>query len=617
MRSRRFSKQDLAFALAIAVAVAVLCRPYLDASFVTMRGTATDTGDEGTILYDAARMARGHAPYREVFAFRGPYAFLPYVLAFQIGEPSARTGRIAQFAVVALWSGLAYLLGLAVTRRRSLALVAASWPFFVAWPAWAYAHLDLAAQLAAVAATLALLLAERRPDRTARWWIAAAGMFGGVATWTSLAQGATVLIALAGGLVVQSVLAGQPGRAAVSRQAWYWSGFAAATLLAVAWLVPHGAVRAAIDGTLIFPFKYYGSSANVTTYGYDAQDYVGAWVERGRWLGWTVRTCLGGLLLAPALAVIAAVAWVGRLLVRRVGWSWTAFEPGALGACALAAPAIPVLFSRTRSDVCHIGFVVGSCVFVLAAIVAVMSRSRRLFVRVVGAVGFVVLTVAPAAGAALYGYGLHLRAAPGVPIDDRVRARVPLELYNARLETGDTFVATPYGGWHYLATHHDNATSFSLLYEDPYCRGQWEVAAKQIIERKPAFLAMSGTIFELLAGKEPRLRELYFGYDGNYLLDRAKPGPALARKRWALSRIADDGSASSPVPIDLSTDDHLPRLFGDFGGGALRAALYGDRFFLFDAQTTYVGTLSGDGGSIEGRVFSGGTPVGRFRAAAP
>jgi len=250
-------------------------------------------------------------------------------------------------------------------------------------------------------------------------------------------------------------------------------------------------------------------------------------------------------------------------------------------------------------------------------LVAVMSRSRHLFVRAVGAVGFLALAVAPAAGAALYGYALHARAAPGARIDDHIRAHLGLELYDARLGTGQTFVATPYGGWYYLNTHHDNATSFSLLYEDPYCRGQWEVAAKQIIERKPAFLAMSGTIFELLAGKDSRLRELYFGYDGNYLLDRAEPGPPLARKRWALSRIAADGSASSPVPIDLSVDGHLPRMLGDFGSGPLRAALYGKRFFLFHTETTYVGTLSDDGGSIEGRTFSGGTPVGRFRAAAP
>jgi hypothetical protein len=61
-RSARFSKVDLAVAFAIAVGVGVLCLPYLDATFLTLRDSAAHTPDEGTILYDAARIARGHAP---------------------------------------------------------------------------------------------------------------------------------------------------------------------------------------------------------------------------------------------------------------------------------------------------------------------------------------------------------------------------------------------------------------------------------------------------------------------------------------------------------------------------------------------------------------------------
>src|SRR6185503_14165078 len=98
------------------------------------------TPDEGTALSDADRIERGHALYREVFNFRGPYAFLPYVAAFKLAPPTARTGRLAQFAIIAVWSAVAYALGLAITRRRSLAMTLAAWPLFVAWPAWPYAY---------------------------------------------------------------------------------------------------------------------------------------------------------------------------------------------------------------------------------------------------------------------------------------------------------------------------------------------------------------------------------------------------------------------------------------------------------------------------------------------
>jgi hypothetical protein len=604
---------DLALALAIAVAVALLCRPYLDATFMTLRDTAAQTPDEGTILYDAARMARGEAPYREVFNFRGVYAFLPYIAAFKIGEPSAHTGRLVQFGIVAAWSGFVYLLALAVTRRRSLALVVASWPFFVGWPAWPYAYPDFSAQLASVAAALAVVVAEKRAPATARWWVGAAGALGGVAASASLAQGAAVLVALAGGLALQDLLA-EDARAAVRRQRWYWSGFLAATTLSIAWLLPHGAVRDAVHATLVFPFKYYRSEANVTTYAYDAHGYLATWAARGRWVGWAARACVGGLLATPAVAVAVALLWISQRVVRGLRLSFTPLPTSVFTTCALAGPAIPVLLSRTRSDVCHIGFVVVSCVFVLALIVARATRSPRGLVRAASALGVLALLVPPLGGAGLYAYAVHKRVGPGEPIDAHVRASLGLDLYEARLRPGETWVATPIGGWYYLGTRHDDATSFSLLYEDPYCRGQWAVAAKQIAERKPAFLAMSETIFNLLAGSEPRLRELYFGSGGNYLIDRAEPGPPLVGTLWELSRISPDGATVGTMPLVLTVDGHLPRLLGNLRGGALRAALYGRSFSLFDDTTTYLGTLSDDGRTIEGRVFLGGAEVGRFRA---
>jgi hypothetical protein len=615
---RRFpAGVDLAFALAIAIGVFVLCRPYLQADFLTLRDDSAPTPDEGTILYDASRMARGHAPYREVFNFRGPYAFAPYILAFKIGPHGVRTGRIAQFAMLALLSGLAYLLALAAARRRWVALVVASWPFFVAWPAWPYAYVDFGSQLASVAAALALVCAERSPHRDGRWWIAAAGALCGIATWTSLSQGATALIAFGGGLALQSVLSDEPGRETWRKQAWYWGGFAGATLIAGAWLVPYGAVGDALWATLIFPFKYYRSGANTTTYGYDAREYLPHWDAESVWLGRMARTSLLGLLVVPVLATITALVWVARLLVRKVRGRWPSFPATTLGACALTAPAVPVLLSRTRSDVCHIGFVVSSSIFALAALIGVAARSRRRWRRAAAALGGLVLALPPIGGLSLYAYAAHKRPDPGVPLDVHLRASLLLDYYEARLAPGETYVATPYGGWYHLGSGHDNPTSFSLLYEDPYCRGQWAIAGKQIADRQPAFLAMSGTIFDLLAEREPRLRSLYFGFGGNYLLDRAQPGPPLARKRWALSRIEADGSVSDTRPIDLTVDEHLPRLFGDFGGGPLRAALYGKRFFMFAEATTYMGTLSDDGGTIEGRMFSGGTEIARFRATAP
>jgi hypothetical protein len=609
---------DLVLGLAIAAVAFVACLPFLNASFQTLRRDAGVTADEGTLVSDADRMARGHAPYREVFAFRGPYAYLPYVAAFKVAEPSARNARLVQFVIIALLSAIVYALGLAVTHRRLLAVVLASWPFLVAWPAWPFAYFDLGTQLYCALAGLAVVIVEAQPGH--RWdrLIVVAGAFGGAALWSSFAQGVPVMIALSIALALKDRSVGARSRDLWLRQARFWGGALVSTLAMVVWLLPYHAVVDAMRDVVFFPLRYYRSEANKTHYAYDIEDYVPQWTAIDRRLGWAVRACFYGMAALPALAVLIALAWIAlSVLFPRRGWGVAALPRGALAASAIAAPAVPVLVSRTRSDVCHIGFVAVGCTVVIAALVSSYWRARSPWRRFAGLLAFLALLVPPAGSLIIYGYGLRVRPRVGTPIDEQGRASCPADLYAARLRPDDRFVSTPYGGWSYTYSRRDNATSFALLYEDPYCEGQWPTAARQIVERKPAFLAMSATLFDLLAAQEPALKTLYFGYDGNYLLDRAEPGPALASTKWSLIRRDRQGREIDRRDLELTVEGQLPRVLGTFrGSGVLRAALYGDRFTLFDESVTYIGILAADGARIEGRVFTGWSETGTFRAVS-
>jgi hypothetical protein len=609
---------DVAIAALMAGVVFVLCLPYLDASFPNLRRDQSVMADEGTIISDADRMARGHVPYREVWAYRGLYGFLPYMLAFKIAEPSARNARLVQFAIVAVWTAVAYALGLAVTRRRFMAGVLASWPFLVAWTAWSFAYFDLSAQLYCALAALAVVAVEARPERRPGWLLAAAGGLVGAAIWTSFAQGVPVLVALAAALALKDCAEAAPLRAALRRQAAYFGGFAAATLAMILWLLPQHAVADAFDAIIIFPLRYYHSSAaNTTKYGYDIPIYVQHWRDSGVWLSWVARIFLWGLALVPALAVTIGLVWIGASLFwRRSGWRPAAMPRGALVAAALAAAAVPVLLNRTRSDVCHIGFIVVGCTVVVGALVSRAWRAPSLARRAAARVGLSLLVATPLASLVIYGQCLALRPRKGIPADQQGREAAYADLYAARLRPGERFVATPYGGWPYVYSHHDNATSFALLFEDPYCRGQWATAARQIVDSKPRFLAMPASMFAILADKEPSLKSLYFGSDRNYLLDRAEPGPALASTRWWLTRLDLAGQPVDTRGVDLVVEGQLPRVRASFGGGPVRAVLYGDLFQMFEADTTYVGTLAPDGASMQGRVFKGPTESGSFRAVA-
>jgi hypothetical protein len=271
-----------------------------------------------------------------------------------------------------------------------------------------------------------------------------------------------------------------------------------------------------------------------------------------------------------------------------------------------------VLLSATRSDVCHIAFVLVGCTMVIVCAAAGLLRTR---LKWAGAVLVAGLAVAPAGGAIVYGHALMKRPVPGTPIDEANRKELGISVLEARLSPGDRVVVAPYGGLQYLYTRHDNATSFCLLCDSDYCRAHWPIAARQILERLPPFMVMTSSIFARLAAQEPALSSRYFGYDGNYLLDRAEPGPALPPTwKWTLSRFDAAGRSAGSRSASFSVDGHLPRVLADLGGGPRRAAVYGRRFFLFEGDMTYVGTLEPGGAGVAGEVFDRGLPAGRFSA---
>jgi hypothetical protein len=71
------------------------------------------SGDEGTVLYDSLRIARGEVMYRDFFEFQGPIFYYTYAGLYAVTGPSVATARALHILVSALAS---MLIGILVAR---------------------------------------------------------------------------------------------------------------------------------------------------------------------------------------------------------------------------------------------------------------------------------------------------------------------------------------------------------------------------------------------------------------------------------------------------------------------------------------------------------------------
>src|SRR5262249_44468945 len=155
--------------------------------------------------------------------------------------------------------------------------------------------------------------------------------------------------------------------------------------------------------------------------------------------------------------------------------------------------------SRTRSDVCHIGFVLATTLLVLVALASGPLPHARVFR--VARHGFAAL-VGLLLAASLTIWLNNARVSPPplqrAAIDPHVAGIWQADVIAAMTDVNDRVYVAPLGGVQYLLARRDNVTAFNLLVDGPYSAGQWSIAAAQIVERKPRLIHASRPWFSLL-----------------------------------------------------------------------------------------------------------------------
>jgi hypothetical protein len=629
---------DLAVALVLVVATLLLLLPYVEVTMRTLRGDQSMGADELTYLANADRVRRGETLYTDIFEFRGPLPLAIPFVAFLLGKPGVALGRVAMIIFVALWTGLMYATARRIGGGRIASIMLAAFvPLFV-WPTWPYAYYDFVAQAFLCAAVL--FGAGARPTQSARWRLAGACLAG--ALWSHVAQGLPVMIAFAAAAALAAYTVGTARDArAVLRDIFVGVGAVSGALLLA--LLTTGVLRPALRSIFLFPFQsYHGSSYNITPYGVDRTWFLGQWRAQGPFAGFAAKLIVDTAVVLPRLSV-ALSALIGLELVILVALRLrqgpggsvrrTAQSMGTVAVTAsVAAASLPVLLNLTRSDLCHLGFVETTSLLAIAGLVLDRGTEpssrwghhmKLLSVWWRRAIGVV------AAGAVVVGAAFTVLCVTRPHVhedtDAYARRRFDTDQVAARTRPDDTIFVAQFGGWHYLYTGRRNATPYTALFGGSYSADQWPVAARAVLERRPRLLILNQKLFRLLTQHEPRINDIYFGTDGNYILDERRPGPPLSLgAQWAITR--RQGTAIqriSPVDFQAATGSArmqvgLPMATPSSGSSrrSVLGSVDGDLLCIFDGAEIYVGHIASDGKRIDGQIFKAGQSVATFEAVS-
>jgi hypothetical protein len=203
--------------------------------------------DEGIILHGAARLLEGQVLYRDFFEIIGPGTFLVSAAWLKIFGSSFAAIRVLSVAAVTLIAILIYLTARAVSAHRAIALALAL-VFLVKAPQ------DLNHHWFTTAAAMAAALGLVTSIHSGRFlWLACftTGVFAGVATMFTQSRGGVLVVGILAALLTL------PDRK--RRLGWTAAGMTVAPAAAALYLASVGALRAAIEETLIFPSRRYSA----------------------------------------------------------------------------------------------------------------------------------------------------------------------------------------------------------------------------------------------------------------------------------------------------------------------------------------------------------------------
>jgi hypothetical protein len=388
----------------------------------------------------------------------------------------------------------------------------------------------------------------------------------------------------------------------------YAIGFFAVTIPMVVGLAALGALPSALSDVLVFPLRVY-PTGNRTRYAFDVGSRLSRWRSAPLTMRTALRIVIYGVVTLPLVGLGAALA-VGGLRLWRVARGHASppspFARRLLIAAALAAPFVPVALSKTRSDVCHIGFVLATTLLVLVALgCAPQPRARALSALRFGLRGLVALLLLGGATVWLHNATAKYERLPRSAIEPRVAQIWGADLLAALTDPGDRVFVAPLGGVHYLLSRRDNATSYNLLVSSAYSAAQWPLAAAEVVERKPRVIHTFGRgYFQRLVNERPQIAQLYTGSDLHYFL-KGRAGPGLELPVNFSGRI-------DRREITLTLEGTTARVNG---GEPKPMSLDGNVVSVFQGPQTWVGRLSPDGKRLAGRSLPDGLKFDLARQA--
>jgi hypothetical protein len=196
-------------------------------------------------------------------------------------------------------------------------------------------------------------------------------------------------------------------------------------------------------------------------------------------------------------------------------------------------------------------------------------------------------------------------------IDAWFRASFDADSIRARTRPDDRIVVLTAGGYSYLTSRRDAGIPYMMLWDDRYCEEQWPRAARRLLQQPPRILLIQAQDMTILARHEPSLRELYFGYSGNFMLAERRPGPPLCLDGTWSYRVANSPDA---LPLKLRENGAPANFIADLNGNALQAHVDEHRVAWFDGKESYVAELARDGRRMQGRRYRHGRPQESFAA---
>ena len=331
-------------------------------------------GDEGSIVYGAARVTEGALPYRDFFEVMGPGTFYWLALWFKALGTSWLISRVAVLTT-ALVSACAIYYATTREYRGRLAIVPAALYTIVTLPSWPGANHHFDSNMWAL---LAFAVFVSVPQLTRKASVLT-GVLAGLASTIMPQKGVFLVAALCvWGLIDRDRSRGW--KRAVADAVWIVGPFLSVGAAVMVFFWSRGALSDLVYANLIWPATQY-HSVNVVPYAHNLRE-----MSYGRFepllasvLPWPLSVVTAALVTVPFL-VIAVLPFAGaalvvhRLVTRRRDESVSEAVPGCYwwGGLALLASEFH------RIDLMHLAY--GSPIVLIAAIVWLARASGWLAV---------------------------------------------------------------------------------------------------------------------------------------------------------------------------------------------------------------------------------------------